>query len=97
MPNKEINKSNGLRSLFYKGALVRFVVQAILGVALLAGGIIMLALKLPGWSIIFGIPMVVISSVFIIYTYDDALSRRFEHSDNEEEKSKSDNINSGEE
>lgn len=91
MPNKEANKSNGLRSLFYKGALVRFVIQAILGVVLLAGGIILLALKIPGWSIIFGIPMVVISSVFIIYTYDDALSRRFEHPNIEEQNDGNDN------
>lgn len=55
--------------------LIRIIIQAVLGLVLLIGGIILLALRISGWSIILGLPMVVISSVFIVYTYDDAASK----------------------
>lgn len=65
-------------TVFYTGQIVRLILQATLGIGLLAGGIILLALRIAGWSIIFGLPMVVISSVFIIYSYDDALNRHLD-------------------
>ena len=75
MPKEYQEKRGELASLFYKGELVRIILQSILGLGLLAGGITLLALRLPGWSVIFGLPMVVISSIFIIYTYDNVLSK----------------------
>ena len=43
---------------------------------LLVGGLVLLALKIAGWSIVFGLPMVIFGVVFLIYTYDDICSRR---------------------
>lgn len=67
--------TNEVRPLIYKGEIIRLIVRSILSLSLLAGGIVLLALKIAGWSIIFGLPMVVISTVFIIYTYDDVLNK----------------------
>ena len=61
---------------------IRILLRAGVSLSLLAGGIIMLALRISGWSIIFGLPMVVFGAVFIIYTYDEVLSR---HPDSQEE------------
>lgn len=33
-------------------------------------------LRLPGWSIILGLPMVIIGIVFLIYTYDEVMSNK---------------------
>jgi hypothetical protein len=77
MSNSEKN-SDKFAAVFYNGQIVRIIIRAFLGLGLLAGGIIVLALRLEGWSIIFGLPMVVVSSVFIIYTYDDALNRHLD-------------------
>lgn len=73
MSNQSVEEN--YKKTFYMGEVTRLVLQVVLGIGLLAGGIIFLALKIAGWSIIFGLPMVVISSVFIIYTYDDVLNR----------------------
>ncbi|HUC95230.1 MAG TPA: hypothetical protein VMR19_04500 [Candidatus Saccharimonadales bacterium] len=64
--------------VFYRGQVTRLIIQAVLGLGLLAGGIIILSTRIAGWSIIFGLPMVVISSIFIIYTYDDTLNRHLD-------------------
>jgi hypothetical protein len=72
------------KSVFYVGQIWRLVTQMVLGIGLLAGGIAILALRIAGWSSIFGIPMVVISSVFIIYTYDDTLNRHLDLHDHQE-------------
>jgi hypothetical protein len=87
-------KKKNFASLFSKVMLIKLVIQSFLGLGLLAGGITILALRIPGWSIIFGLPMVVISSVFIIYTYDDVLSKDFKIQDdvNAEMGSDTDNL-----
>ena len=64
--------------VFYRGQVTRLIIQAVLGLGLLAGGIIILSTRIAGWSIIFGLPMVVISSIFIINTYDDTLNRHLD-------------------
>lgn len=38
----------------------------------------MLAMRIAGWGIILGLPMVVFGVVFLIYTYDEALSKSVE-------------------
>lgn len=41
-----------------------------LSFGLFVGGIVLLALRIPGWSIIFGLPAVQIGLIFSIFTYD---------------------------
>ena len=52
--------------LFYRG---------LLPIVLLGSGMALLFLHLPGWSLIFGLPMIVIGSVFLIDTYDDLIQK----------------------
>lgn len=65
-------------SWYHREVLVRIVLRVTVAMGLLIGGLVLLALRLPGWSIIFGLPMIIFGSVFIIYTYDEVLSRKLE-------------------
>ena len=40
------------------------------------GGLILLALRIPGWSLIFGLPAVVCGFVFLVFTFDDVSRRK---------------------
>lgn len=51
---------------------------AFLPLVLIVGGAIILISKMPGWSLILGLPMVVIGVVFLIYAYDEAVTRKLE-------------------
>lgn len=84
MSNTESARRKDIKLLLYNSEVIKVLIQASLGLGLLGGGIVLLALKIPGWSIIFGLPMVVISTIFIIYTYDDILSKHYENSSEEE-------------
>ena len=57
----------------------RIMVMAILSLGLLAGGLVLLTSKIAGWSIIFGLPMVVIGVIFLVYSYDECVSGKFKH------------------
>lgn len=59
--------------------LITLLLKIIGPVVLLASGLALLALRIAGWSIILGLPMVVIGVVFMIYTYDEILSKRLDH------------------
>jgi hypothetical protein len=65
-------------SWYHKELLVRIFLRVTVAIGLLIGGLVLLAMRLPGWSVIFGLPMIVFGSVFIIYTYDEVLSRKLE-------------------
>jgi len=54
--------------------LTRIIIKAVLPVVLLLAGLWLLTLRLAGWSIIFGLPMVVLGVIFLIYAYDEILS-----------------------
>ncbi len=88
------NRQENLSSFIYSGELIKMVIQGVLGLGLLSGGIVLLTLKIAGWSLIFGLPMVVISCVFIIYTYDDVLSKNLNIQDdiNSSERHGTDNV-----
>lgn len=58
--------------------IIRLVLKGLLPVVLVFSGLALLYLNLSGWSIILGLPMLVIGSVFIIYTYDDIFQKRIE-------------------
>jgi drug/metabolite transporter (DMT)-like permease len=63
-------------NLYYIEAIVAVLLKTLIPLALLVGGLFLLFLNLAGWSIIFGIPMVVIGVVFLIYTYDELVTKR---------------------
>lgn len=54
--------------------ITRLIIKSVLPIVLLLGGLWLLTLRLAGWSIIFGLPMVILGIVFVIYAYDDAVS-----------------------
>ena len=58
--------------------VIKLIFKGVIPIVLLLAGIALLALRLPGWSIIFGLPLVVFGVVFLIYTYDEILSKNFE-------------------
>ncbi|AKM83313.1 hypothetical protein A2422_00805 [Candidatus Woesebacteria bacterium RIFOXYC1_FULL_31_51] len=55
-------------------SIVKLVLKTVVPIFILIGGIALLTLRIAGWSIIFGLPMVVIGVVFLIYTYDEIVS-----------------------
>lgn len=66
--------------------VVRLIFRGLIPIILLSGGLILLTLKIPGWSLIFGLPITIIGTVFLIYTYDYFVNRKFgeDNSDLEE-------------
>ena len=59
----------------FKNTLLKFFTKSLpsifLSLSLFLGGIALLALRLPGWSLILGLPAVQIGLVFLIFTFDD--------------------------
>lgn len=58
--------------------LLNTLLITFLPLVLVIGGAIILISKIPGWSLILGLPMVVIGVVFLIYAYDEAVTRKLE-------------------
>lgn len=56
----------------HNGARLTF--RVLIPIVLLGGGLFLLSLRIAGWSIIFGLPMVTFGVVFLIYTYDELVS-----------------------
>lgn len=53
------------------------IFKSILPLALLSFGVILLALRIAGWSIILGLPMILFGFVFTVYTYDEIATKKF--------------------
>lgn len=58
-----------------KSSLVKFILEIIICLSLLGGGIILLALRIPGWSLLMGLPLTVLGNIFLIFTID-AVARK---------------------
>jgi len=56
--------------------LIKLIARIIIPIIMFIGGIIILSLHLPGWSIILGLPVSMFGIVFIIYTYDEVILER---------------------
>jgi hypothetical protein len=58
-----------------KNTLLKFFTKSLpsifLSLSLFAGGIALLALRIPGWSLILGLPAVQIGLIFLIFTFDE--------------------------
>lgn len=57
-------------------SIIKLILKTVVPIFILSGGIALLTLRISGWSIIFGLPMVVIGVVFLIYTYDEVVSSK---------------------
>ena len=55
--------------------LIKLVARIIMPIIMLIGGIILLSLHLPGWSIILGLPVSIFGVIFMIYTYDEVITK----------------------
>lgn len=66
-----------LRSLHHNPNLV-LLINVIIPLSLLIGGLVLLFAKIPGWGVILGLPMIVIGVIFLIYTYDEVSRIRSE-------------------
>ena len=55
--------------------LIKLIARIIIPIIMFIGGIIILSLHLPGWSIILGLPVSMFGIVFIIYTYDEVITK----------------------
>lgn len=72
--------NNAQPKLNIKEALLKFTVKTLPALAvslvLLLGGVWLLALRIPGWSLIFGLPAVQIGIIFLIFTFDEIVRTR---------------------
>jgi len=73
------NQTSILNNLLH--TLIRGTIPFFIGASLMAGGIILLTLPIPGWKLIFGLPAVQLGIVFLILAFDDITKRRL-HPDN---------------
>jgi hypothetical protein len=64
------------------------VVRVLVPIIILASGLIVLALRLSGWSLIFGLPLLITGFTFLIFTYDDIITTRVVKFDNFESSEK---------
>lgn len=53
----------------------KLLYKIIIPVVFLTAGLVLLSLRIPGWSIIFGLPLIVFGTVFLVYTYDEIVTR----------------------
>lgn len=51
--------------------MFKLAVQLFLSLVLFVGGIVLLALRIPGWSLFLGLPAVQIGIVLLIFTFDE--------------------------
>lgn len=65
--------------------IVKIILKGLIPIILLLGGLILLALRISGWSLIFGLPLTVFGSVFLIYTYDEMVRKKIDPDDYDEE------------
>lgn len=56
---------------------VKLIFRGLIPIILLAGGLVLLALKIPGWSLLLGMPLTILGTVFLIYSYDEVVSKKF--------------------
>lgn len=58
-----------------KQILLKFVTKTIpsllVSLVLMLGGIYLLSLRIPGWSLIFGLPAISTGIIFLIFTFDE--------------------------
>lgn len=61
---------NGTKRIFLK-FVTKTIPSLLVSLALMLGGIYLLSLRIPGWSLIFGLPAVSTGIIFLIFTFDE--------------------------
>lgn len=56
---------------------IKLLFRGIIPIVFLAAGVIILALRMPGWSLLLGLPLTIFGTVFLIYTYDEVVRKTF--------------------
>lgn len=56
---------------------VKLSLRGLVPLSLLFGGIWFLSLGISGWSLIAGLPITIVGTVFSIYTYDEVITKKF--------------------
>lgn len=56
---------------------IKLLFRGIIPIVFLAAGVVILALRMPGWSLLLGIPLTIFGAVFLIYTYDEVVRKTF--------------------
>lgn len=54
----------------------RILLRGLIPITLVTSGVYLLVRGVPGWSMIIGVPMLIFGIVFIIYTYDEVVSKK---------------------
>jgi len=57
---------------------IRLIYKGLIPIVLVLGGIAILALRIQGWSLFLGLPMVVIGVIIMIYTYDEIAQKHID-------------------
>ena len=57
-------------------SLLRCVLQIIICLCLLGGGIVILALRIPGWSLLIGLPLILLGTISLVFTLDNIARRK---------------------
>ncbi|HUS60008.1 MAG TPA: hypothetical protein VMX76_01350 [Nevskiaceae bacterium] len=70
MPKIPNQLKNGAKQVFTK-FVTKTIPALLLSFGLFAGGIALLALRIPGWSLILGLPAVQVGIIFLIFTFDE--------------------------
>jgi len=55
---------------------VKLIFRGLIPVVFLVSGVVILGLKLPGWSLFIGLPLTIFGTVFLIYSYDEILGKK---------------------
>ena len=56
---------------------IKLLFRGIIPIVFLAAGVVVLALRMPGWSLLLGLPLTIFGAVFLIYTYDEVVRKTF--------------------
>ncbi|TEU01694.1 hypothetical protein E3I18_02520 [Candidatus Woesebacteria bacterium] len=56
---------------------IKLLFRGIIPIVFLAAGVVILTLRMPGWSLLLGLPLTIFGTVFLIYTYDEVVRKTF--------------------
>ena len=74
---KHLSRKYAKSSHSHSEHLVTLILRGAIPIVMITAGIIILGMRLSGWSIFSGLPLIIIGSVFLIYTYDEVSRERY--------------------
>lgn len=70
---EEMFQNNHMRS---SRIILRQLFLFLISVSLLAGGVFLMSLRISGWSLILGLPLILFGFVFLVYSFDEIFRER---------------------